>query len=96
MTKTYNENRRVLDWFVDCVGGSKPIKAMTLEDGHRGGPIETVSVVTAAMKGKAWRAGIGGEWAVASYLVARMAGAIKCRAADDLVAASTRVLSGKG
>ena len=30
--KTYNENRRVLDWFVDYVGGSKPIKAVTLED----------------------------------------------------------------
>jgi len=50
--------------------------------------IETVSLVTAAMKGKAWRAGIGGEWAVASYLVARMAGAASCRAADDLVVVS--------
>ena len=45
---------------------------------------ETVALVTASMKGKTWRAGIGGEWAVASYLVRRMCRANKCRAADDL------------
>lgn len=49
---------------------------------------DTVAVVTAAMKGKTWRAGIGGEWAVASYLVGRMCAATKCRATDDLALVS--------
>ena len=45
---------------------------------------EVVSLVTAALKGKRLRAEIGGEWAVASYLIGIMCEAIKCRAADDL------------
>lgn len=46
--------------------------------------VETVAIVTAALKGKRWRSQIWSEWAVASYLVQRMARTIKCRAADDL------------
>lgn len=48
--------------------------------------IETVSLVTSALKGKRWRNQVDGEWAVASYLITRMSRAINCRAADDLVA----------
>ena len=46
---------------------------------------EAVALATAALKGKAWRAEIGGEWAVASYVVRRLCSTIKCRAADDLL-----------
>lgn len=46
--------------------------------------VETVAIVTAALKGKRWRSGLGGEWPVAGCLVQRMARTIKCRAADDL------------
>jgi hypothetical protein len=45
---------------------------------------DTVAVVTSALKGKRWRATLGGEWAVASYLVGRMCRSVKCRATDDL------------
>ena len=45
---------------------------------------DAVSLVTAALEGKQWRAEVGGEWAVASYLVELMCGSAKCRAADDL------------
>ena len=45
---------------------------------------DAVSLVTAALQGKSWRAEIGGEWAVASYLVELMCESAKCRAADDL------------
>ena len=45
---------------------------------------ETVALVTAGLKGKTWRAGVDGEWAVGSYLVTRMCRSIKCRAGDDL------------
>ena len=48
-----------------------------------------VSLVTVALRGKIWRAKIGGEWAVASYLVRRMARSPKCRAADDLAIAAS-------
>ena len=47
--------------------------------------LETVSLVTAALAGKRYRATIGGEWKVASFIVDRMASAPKCRAADDLL-----------
>jgi hypothetical protein len=47
--------------------------------------LETVSLVTAALAGKRYRATIGGEWRVASFIVDRMARAPKCRAADDLL-----------
>ena len=49
------------------------------------GDLETVSLVTAALAGKRFRATIGGEWKVASFVVDRMAMARKCRAADDLL-----------
>jgi hypothetical protein len=52
------------------------------------GDLETVSVVTAALAGKRFRASIGGEWRVSSFLVTRMAHATKCRAADDLLLAA--------
>ena len=47
--------------------------------------IETVSLVTAALGGKRFRSGLGGEWQVASFIVSRMAQASKCRATDDLL-----------
>ena len=47
--------------------------------------LSSVSLVTSALKGKTWRSHVGGEWPVASYLVGRMSGAIKCRSADDLL-----------
>ena len=50
--------------------------------------METISLVTSALKGKRWREKVGGEWSVASYLVTRMSRAANCRAADDLVAAA--------
>jgi hypothetical protein len=50
--------------------------------------LETVSLATAALAGKRYRATIGGEWKVASYIVDRMAKAPKCRAADDLLLAA--------
>ena len=48
------------------------------------GDIETISLVMAGLTGKAWRARNGGDWRIASYLVQRMAGSVKCRATDDL------------
>lgn len=45
---------------------------------------EAVALVTVALMGKTWRAKVGGEWAVASYLVHRLSSAVKCRATDDL------------
>jgi hypothetical protein len=47
--------------------------------------LQTVSLVTAALAGKRYRATIGGEWKVASFIVGQMAKAPKCRAADDLL-----------
>ena len=47
-----------------------------------------VYLATAALAGKRVRAGMGGEWSVASFLVQRMAIAPKCRAADDLLLAA--------
>jgi hypothetical protein len=47
--------------------------------------LQTVSLITAALAGKRYRATIGGEWKVASFIVDRMAKAPKCRAADDLL-----------
>lgn len=48
------------------------------------GDFNAVSLTVAGLKGKTLRAEIGGEWAVASYLISRMCRAAKCRAADDL------------
>jgi hypothetical protein len=50
--------------------------------------LDTVSVVTAALAGKRFRASLGGEWAVASCIVSKMVHAPKCRAADDLLLAA--------
>jgi replication-associated recombination protein RarA len=47
--------------------------------------LQTVSLATAALAGKRYRATIGGDWKVASFIVDRMAKAPKCRAADDLL-----------
>jgi hypothetical protein len=47
--------------------------------------LQTVSLATAALAGKRYRATIGGEWKVASFIVDQMAKALKCRAADDLL-----------
>ncbi len=47
--------------------------------------IAAAGKVVAALGGKAFRAKLGGEWAVASSIVSAMARAPKCRAADDLL-----------
>ncbi len=47
--------------------------------------LEAVGLTTAALAGKQARAALGGEWAVASSVVAELCRASKCRAADDLV-----------
>lgn len=47
--------------------------------------METVSLVTAALTGKRFRSTLGGEWAVANFIVSMMARVPKCRAADDLL-----------
>ncbi|MER8832870.1 hypothetical protein [Mesorhizobium sp. M0909] len=52
--------------------------------------LDTISLVTASLAGKTFRAKIGGEWLVASYLVERMCLAPKCRAADDLLMVAER------
>ncbi|AZO72163.1 MAG: hypothetical protein E5V92_02785 [Mesorhizobium sp.] len=52
--------------------------------------IDTVGLVTASLAGKSFRAKIGGEWSVASYLVERMCDAPKCRSADDLLMLAER------
>ncbi|MBR1149848.1 hypothetical protein [Bradyrhizobium sp. JYMT SZCCT0428] len=49
------------------------------------GDLDLVAMATAAMAGKRTRGPLGGEWAVASFLTSRMADAIKCRGADDLL-----------
>lgn len=48
------------------------------------GDFDAVALTTAGLTGKVWRKGIGGEWAVASYLVQRLCRSAKCRATDDL------------
>lgn len=45
---------------------------------------DLVALVTAAVGSKRWRAAVGGEWAVASYLIRQLTFAVGCRAADDL------------
>jgi len=46
---------------------------------------DVVRLATAALAGKRLRAELGGEWKVASCVVAELARAPKCRAADDLL-----------
>ncbi|HEY9080480.1 hypothetical protein [Magnetovibrio sp.] len=48
------------------------------------GDFDAVALTTAGLTGKVWRKGVGGEWAVASFLVQRLCRSVKCRAADDL------------
>lgn len=47
--------------------------------------VETIRLVMTMMAGKSFRRQFGGEWAVASRLVAQMAAVPKCRASDDLL-----------
>jgi hypothetical protein len=47
--------------------------------------LDTVALITAAIAGKRFRAGLGGEWRIASFLISRMTEADKCRASDDLL-----------
>ena len=49
--------------------------------------LEAVGLATVALGGKQVRAALGGEWAVASCVVAELSRAPKCRAADDLLMA---------
>jgi hypothetical protein len=50
--------------------------------------LDTVALVTVAMAGKRYRASLGGEWRVASFLMSRMAEVPRCRASDDLLLAA--------
>jgi hypothetical protein len=54
------------------------------------GDINVVAITTAALSGKRFRAGFGGEWRVASFIVSQMANATKCRAGDDLLMTAER------
>ena len=47
--------------------------------------LEAVGLATVALTGKRHRSALGGEWAVASCLIAELGRAPKCRAADDLL-----------
>jgi hypothetical protein len=49
--------------------------------------LDTVGIATVSLGGKQARAVLGGEWAVASCVVAELNRAPKCRAADDLLMA---------
>jgi hypothetical protein len=49
--------------------------------------LNTVGIATVSLSGKQARAALGGEWAVASCVVAELSRAAKCRAADDLLMA---------
>ena len=49
--------------------------------------LDAVGLATVALAGKRHRSALGGEWAIASYLVAEMCRAPKCWAADDLLMA---------
>jgi hypothetical protein len=49
--------------------------------------LEAVGLATVALAGKRHRTALGGEWAVASCVVAELSRASKCRVADDLLMA---------
>lgn len=49
------------------------------------GDLEAIEIATAALGGVRKRAGLGGDWLVACAVVAALARAAKCRAADDLL-----------
>jgi len=46
---------------------------------------DLISLTTVALRGKRFREPLGGEWAVASFLIERMCHSAKCRAGDDLI-----------
>jgi hypothetical protein len=50
--------------------------------------LDTVAIAMAALAGRRCREELGGEWRVASCIVSRMAHALKCQAADDLLLAA--------
>ncbi|TPI28457.1 hypothetical protein FJW08_20490 [Mesorhizobium sp. B3-2-1] len=52
--------------------------------------LDTISLVVAALAGKTFRAKVGGDWAVGSFIVERLVDARKCRSADDLLMLSER------
>ncbi|MEI9426854.1 hypothetical protein [Mesorhizobium sp. Cs1299R1N3] len=52
--------------------------------------LDAVSLAVAALAGKIFRSKVGGEWAVASFVVERLVKARKCRSADDLLMLSER------
>ena len=47
--------------------------------------LEAVGLATVALAGKRHRSALGGEWEIASWLVAELSRAPKCRGADDLL-----------
>jgi replication-associated recombination protein RarA len=49
--------------------------------------LETIGIATVSLSGKHARAALGGEWAVASCVVAELSRPPRCRAADDLLMA---------
>ena len=49
--------------------------------------LDTIGIAAVSLGGKQARAALGGEWAVASCVVAELSRAPKCRAADDLLMA---------
>jgi replication-associated recombination protein RarA len=49
--------------------------------------LDAVGITTVSLGGKQARAASGGEWTVASCIVAKLSQAPKCRAADDLLMA---------
>jgi hypothetical protein len=53
--------------------------------------LDTVARVVAAGRNRAWRKARGGEWAVASFLVQRMAEGLHCQAACDLMLVATNL-----
>lgn len=52
------------------------------------GNLAVLPLVTASLAGKRVRHTLGGDWAVASYLVEQLCRSTKCRAADDLLMAA--------
>ncbi len=54
------------------------------------GDTDVLAIVAAALSGKRFRAGFGGEWRVVSFIVSKMVTATKCRASDDLLMTAER------
>ncbi len=68
----------------DRYGVWRHLVVIALEDVGAPG-IATIARVVAAGRNRQWRKSIGGEWAVASFLVRRMAEGLHCQAACDLL-----------